>query len=212
MKNRILTEIELLKSLCGENIEDTSLYNHSHDTDAQLAVIGGFCFQLEMSISTMINIGKSHCLDESEHLLKNITMYYHLCFEDIVRRMLRDTVMTADKINSIIDGITLSHESYDTFYTLAIDDASVDFGDNSLSWLPWNNYQEPTNGNLSRNFFLYEMIDMGTEIEITENGEVGYINSLKYDLANLSRDEKNALLLSMFRTATYSLLGEEGLL
>ena len=187
---KISTEIKLLRSLCGESVTDTSLCNHKHDTDAQLAVIGGYCRQLGMSISEMIAIGKQHCLDETEHLLKNLTMYYQLSFEDIMRKICEDTIMTEEQIDSMIDGISLFHHRCDTFYTLCIDDCDINYG------------------NLVRNFLLCEFIDTGTEIEFTEDGKFGYIHGVRYDLANLSREQENKLLLSMLKVATQKLLTE----
>jgi hypothetical protein len=206
----IHTEIKLLEPLCGESVFDTLLYENKHNTEAQLIVIGRYCHQLGMSISDMVAIGKKHCFDESEYLLKNLTTFYLLSFEDIVRRMCENTIMTEEQIDNMVDGITLFHESCDTFYTLSMDGYFVDFGDNSLSWLPYNKYKESTNGNLKSNFSLFKLIDSGTEIEYTndDDGEYGYINGIRHDLANLSDDEENSLLLSMLRIATRKMLVE----
>ena len=205
----VRTEIKLLESLCGESIPNTSLYNYKHDTDAQLVIIGGYCHQLGMSISDMVTIGTQHAIGErSEHLLKNLTMFYQLSFEDIVRKMCEATTMTEEQIDSMIDKISLFHHEYDTFYVLSVDGIPINLGDNALSWLPYNEYIAPTGGNLRRNFSLFKMIDAGTEMEFTNEGEFGYINGVRYELANISDNNENALLLSMLRTATQKLLAE----
>ena len=196
----IQTEIKLLNSLC-ENVEDKNLYRNTLEAGNQLEIIGNYCHQLGMSIADMIALGKNHCLDESEHMIKNLTMYFLLSFEDIVKKMCERTALTEDEIDVIIDEVQLDSIGYDTEYYLKVDSYRVCFGGQLFG--------EKRKTDLRDSFNIWKLIDDGTTIDATDNGEFGIIHGTRYDLANLSNEDENALFLSLLRMATAEVLSEQ---
>ena len=196
----IQTEIKLLNSLC-ENAEDKNLYQNTLEAENQLQIIGNYCHQLGMSVADMIALGKNHCFDDSEHMIKNLTLYFRLSFEDIVRKMYEHTAMTKEEIDDIIDVVQLDNIGDDTEYYLKIGFYRVNFGGQLFG----------VEGkiDLRDSFEIWRLIDNGTKMEFTDNGEFGIIRGTRYDLANLSNEEKNALLLSLLSMATTEVLEEQ---
>jgi len=188
MKKINKIECNLLKTLCKDVVEDENLYRGFLNCNFQLYTITKYCNCIELKLSEMIQIGKEHYLDEHEELIVNINMYFQLAFEDIVRNMCEKTTMSEDMIDKTIDKICLSYETYDSQYGLSFTSRG------KTEFIKKRN-------NLHEAFSLYDLIDSGTEIEITNDGEFGYINGKKYDIANLEYSEINTLLLSMLKTA-----------
>jgi len=192
MKKTNKIESNLLKILCT-NIKDKNLYRNSLNSNYQLDEITEYCNAIGLKLSEMIYMGKEHYLDEHEELIVNINMYFQLSFEDIVRNMCEKTIMSEDMIDKTIDKICLSSETYDSQYGLSFTSRGK------------TEFTKKRN-NLHEAFSLYDLIDSGTEIEITNDGEFGYINGKKYDIANLEYFEINTLLLSMLKNAKNELI------